>query len=289
MREGYAIANGIRLFYVEEGEGPLVLLCHGFPESWYSWRHQLGPLGEAGYRAVAIDMPGYGLSDKPDATYDVVWLSACLEGLIGALGHERAVLAGHDWGGLIVWPFARIHPERTAGVIGLNTPDLPRTPVPTTEFFRQLDMPRLQYILAFQERGQAEAGIEADVRAFIELFMLGPATVRKEVFTEEVLSRYIEPLRPTGAITPPLEYYRNMDRNWELLEPYDDVKIEVPCLMICAEGDLVLPPSLAEGMDARVTDLEVVTIEDCGHWTQQERPEATTQAMLSYLERVRPW
>jgi pimeloyl-ACP methyl ester carboxylesterase len=116
-----------------------VLLCHGFPEFWYSWRHQIGPLAEAGLHVVAVDLPGYGRSDKPDRSYDVEWLTACLSEAIEGVGHERAVLAGHDWGGLLVWPFARIHPHRTAGVIGLNTPDLPRTPIPTTEFLRQMD------------------------------------------------------------------------------------------------------------------------------------------------------
>jgi pimeloyl-ACP methyl ester carboxylesterase len=286
---GYVVANGIRIFYVEEGSGPLVLLCHGFPESWYSWRHQLEPLGEAGFRAVAIDMPGYGRSDKPDATYDVEWLSACLAGVIEGLGHERAVMVGHDWGGLLVWPFARLHRERVAGVIGLNVPDLPRYDMPPTELFAALGSDQHSYILFFQKRYEAEAVLEADVDAALRTVFLGDGTVRKEVFTDEVLRVYADTFRPKGALTPPLEYYRNMDRNWELMEPHDSMKIEVPCLMICAAGDPVLPPALADQMEGRVLDYEVVTIEDCGHWTQQEQPEATTEHMLSYLRRLERW
>jgi pimeloyl-ACP methyl ester carboxylesterase len=289
VRERYVVTNDIRLFCVEEGDGPLVLLLHGFPEFWYSWRHQIAPLAQAGFHVVAPDLPGYGRSDKPDVTYDVMWLTDCIAGLIEGLGHEQAVLAGHDWGGLLVWPFARLHPEKTAGVIGLNVPDLPRPPMPTTKFFEEIGADQFAYILFFQERYKAEETIEADVDAFAHQLFRQSATVKTDAFPDEVLKAYADTFRPKGAITPPLEYYRNMDRNWELLEPYDDVKIEVPCLMICAEGDPVLPPRLADGMDARVPDVDVVTIRDCGHWTQQEQPEETTRHMLAYLRELRAW
>jgi pimeloyl-ACP methyl ester carboxylesterase len=288
-RDGFVVANGIRVYYVEQGQGPLVLLCHGFPEFWYSWRHQIGPLAEAGFHAVAVDLPGYGRSDKPDRSYDVQWLTACLSEAIEGLGHERAVLAGHDWGGLLVWPFARMHPHRTAGVIGINTPDLPRTPIPTTEFLRQMDSSNTRYILEFQERGKAEAAFEADPHAFLDLIYVGPACKKKEAFTQEVLDVYHSVFEPKGAITPPLEYYRNMDRNWELIEPYDDATIDLPSLMICAADDPVLHPGLTGGMEQRVPKVELVTIEDCGHWTQQEQPAATTEHMLRYLRSLDPW
>jgi alpha-beta hydrolase superfamily lysophospholipase len=113
-RDGFVVANGIRMYYVEQGQGPLVLLCHGFPEFWYSWRHQIGPLADAGFHVAAVDLPGYGRSDKPDRSYDVKWLTACLSEAIQGLGHERAVLAGHDWGGLLVWPF-RAHASTPDG------------------------------------------------------------------------------------------------------------------------------------------------------------------------------
>ena len=267
----------------------MVLLCHGFPEHSYSWRHQLAPLAEAGFRAVAVDLPGYGRSDKPDVTYDVEWLCGCLAGAIPGLGAERAVMVGHDWGGLLVWPFARMYPELTAGVIGLNTPDFARPEEPPVELMRRSGSQRTAYIVAFQERGAAEAAAESDIVGFLSLFFRGPATVRMEVFTDEVIEAFADPLRPAGAFTPPLEYYRNIDRNWELLARFDGVRIEVPCLLISGAGDPVLRPEDAEGMEERVPDLKKVVIEDCGHWTQQEQPERTTEAMLEYLRAVEPW
>lgn len=291
MRDGYATTNGIRMYYVEEGRGPLVLLCHGFPETSYSYRRQLAPLAEAGFRAVAVDLPGYGRSDKPDVAYDVEWLNDCLAGLIGALGHERAVMVGHDWGGLLVWPFARRHPARTAGVIGINTPDLPRPAVPPVQLLRELSPDEPIYIVQFQERGVAEWvfswGRGAD--DFVEMIFRSVATVQQHVFTDEVLEVYKAAFRPSGALTPPIEYYRNLDRNWELTADIDGSTISVPCLMISAAGDPVLTPAMADGMEERIPDLEKVVIDDCGHWTQQEQPEATTAAMLGYLSRLDPW
>src|SRR5688572_2807788 len=143
MRDRLLATNGIRLFAVESGpsRGPLVLLVHGWPEFWWSWRHQLPVLGDAGYHAVAVDLPGYGRSDKPDAVYDEAWVNTCLAGAIPALGHDRAVVVGHDWGGLLAWPFARRFPELTAGVVGVNTPDFPRFDHPPVQMMRDL-LPR---------------------------------------------------------------------------------------------------------------------------------------------------
>ncbi|MGH2808948.1 MAG: alpha/beta fold hydrolase [Actinomycetota bacterium] len=287
MRQGYVVANGIRVYYVEEGDGPLVLMCHGFPETHFSWRHQMAPIARAGFRAVAIDLPGYGRSDKPDVAYDIDFVGNCLAEVVTGLGHDRAVMVGHDWGALQVWPFARIHADRTAAVIAFNVPDLPRLDIPPIELFRQLGTHRTNYILEFQERGTAEDKIEGDLDGFFELMLRGPATVKKEVMTNDVIETFKAQFRPRGAITPALEYYRNMDRNWELIEPYDGTKIEVPCLMVMAEGDRVLPPKLADGMEERVPNVEKVVFEDCGHWTQQEQPERTNEGMVSFLERHR--
>lgn len=285
MDTGFVTANGIRVFYAARGEGPLVLLCHGFPEAWFSWRHQLEPIADAGYRAVAIDLPGYGRSDKPDVNYDVVWLCECLSGVVEGLGYDDAVMVGHDWGGLLVWPFARLHAPRTRAVIGLNTPDLPRFDIPPTQLFAQMG-DTFQYILSFQERGAMEARFESDPKQFLTLFYLG-AAVRKEVFADDVIERYLEYFSPRGAITPPLEYYRNLDRSWDLTEHIADVKVEVPSLMISAAGDPVLTPAMADGMEDRVTDLHRVLVEDCGHWTQQEQPEMTSRHMVEFLEGLR--
>ncbi len=171
----------------------------------------------------------------------------------------------------------------------MNTPDLARTPIAPVALLRQINPNQPLYIVQFQERGAAEYFIHSDVDGFIRFMFLGPVTVRKEVFTDDVLQVYADAFRPLGAITPPLEYYRNMDRNWELMAPYADRLVEVPCLMITAEGDPVLSPMLATGMEARVPDLETVLIRECGHWTQQEQPEETAAHMLRYLQRLRAW
>jgi pimeloyl-ACP methyl ester carboxylesterase len=288
VRQRYVTTNGIRVFCVEEGDGPLVLLVHGFPEFWWSWRHQLPAIAAAGFRAVAIDLPGYGRSDKPDVVYDEEFLNTCLAGVITGLGHEQAVLAGHDWGGLLVWPFARRFPERTAGIIGVNTPDLPRMPMPMVQMMRQaLDPPN--YIVQFQDRGPAEFILGANVQVWLEAMFLGPVTRRTECFPPEVIARFVEQFAPIGAVTPPIEYYRNIDRNWELATPFADAKVEAPCLMIMAEHDPVLTPALAEGMEDRVPNLTKVLIHDCGHWTQQEQPEATNTAIVDYLQTLTPY
>ncbi len=294
MRSRYVTTNGIRLFCLEAGppDGPLVLMLHGFPELAYAWRHQVAALGAAGFHAAAPDLPGYGRSDKPDVTYDCEWVNACLIGVVDAFGHEQAVVAGHDWGGLLVWMMARQYPERLAGVIGVNTPDFPRTPIPPVQLLRQIFAETPIYIIQFQERGLAEWVLSWGRGSddFIDMIFGGAAgSNNSDAFPPAVLDVYKDAFRPAGALTPPIEYYRNMDRNWELMAPIADRTIDVPCLMISATDDPVLTPAMSEGMEERVPNLERIVIENCGHWTQQERPEETTAAMLSYLERLAGW
>jgi len=288
VRERYVTTNGIRLFLAEEGSGPMVLLVHGFPEHWWSWRHQLPALAAAGYHAVAIDLPGYGRSDKPDVAYEETWLNACIAGVPAALGAEQCVIVGHDWGGILVWAFARRYPELLAGVVGLNTPDLPRPAMPLTDLLRMIFPDEPPYILQFQERGPADWILGRDPLGFMEAMLLGPATKRHEVFPPEVVARLAEPLMPWGAITPPIEYYRNLDRNWETSADLPE-QVTVPALMVSAADDPVLTPAMANGMEERVPNLTKVLIEDCGHWTQQEQPEATNEALISWLDGLPRW
>ena len=161
-------ANGIRMHLTEQGTGPLVLLCHGFPESWYSWRHQLRALAEAGFHAVAPDMRGYGQTDRPDAIdqYTLLHLVGDMVGLLDALGEEQAVIAGHDWGAPVAWHAALLRPERFRGVIGLSVPYRPRGPVRPTTVMPQTD-DAVFYQLYFQTPGVAEAELEQDVRFYI--------------------------------------------------------------------------------------------------------------------------
>lgn len=285
------VANGIRLFSLEDGRpsDPLVLFCHGFPQLAWAWRHQLPPVAEAGFRAVAVDMPGYGHSDKPDVAYDVVWLASVLAGAISGLGHDRAVVVGHDFGGAVAWPLARLHPDRVSGVVGVNMPDLAHLPVPPVELLRSARPDRPNYMVQFQDRGAAEFFAELDMRGFLEMFFRTRTTVNVDAFPDDVLAVYLDALAPTGAITPPLEYYRNLDRNWELMAAYAEVEIEVPCLMITTAGDPVLTPAMSEGMEERVPDLQRAHIENCGHYTPEECPREMTAALLDYLRRLPAW
>ncbi len=293
MRERYVAANGIRLFCYEAGDpnDPLVLLLHGFPEIAYAWRFQVDAIAAEGYHVVAPDMPGYGRSDKPDVVYDIEFLNGTMASLVGSLGHAQCVIAGHDWGGILVWQFARQFPELTAGVIGLNTPDLVRTPIAPVAMLRAIFVDTPIYIIQFQERGLAEWVLSWGRGAddFIEMIYLNQTTKNLAVFPPEVLEVYKQAFRPIGALTPPIEYYRNMDRNWELSAAWCDRTIAVPCLMISAADDPVLPPSLAIGMEDRIAQLTKVVIENCGHWTQQEQPEATNAAIMPYLASLPRW
>ncbi len=280
----------MRFFCLEAGDSadPLVLLCHGFPEIALSWRHQIDALAALGFHVVAPDLPGYGRTDKPDVDYDIVFLNGALAALVTALGHETVVVAGHDWGGILVWNFARQFPEMTAGVIGVNTPDLARSPIPPVQMLRMVFPDTPIYIIGFQDRGVAEWifswGKGHD--DFIEMIFLNDMVKNPDAFPDEILEQFKIAFRPAGALTPPIEYYRNLDRNWELSKGWADRKIDVPCLMISAADDPVLTPAMADGMEERVPNLVKVVIDNCGHWTQQERPAETTSAMAAYLVKL---
>jgi pimeloyl-ACP methyl ester carboxylesterase len=314
-------ANGIHLHFVEQGEGPLIVLCHGFPELWYSWRHQLPALSAAGFRAVAVDMRGYGKSDRPEAIdqYTLLHLVGDMVGLLDALGVERAVIAGHDWGAVVAWHAALLRPDRFRAVIALSVPYLQRSPVAPT-----LIMPRRKdavfYILYFQERGVAEAELERDVRQTF-LRMLGggsvaggsregsvhgpvgmvprdggllssrptPATLPNWL-TEADIDFYVREFERTG-FSGGLNFYRNMDRNWELLAPFEGAKVTVPALYTVGDRDLILA---FQGMDRVIANLAnnvpqlrgKFILADCGHWTQQERPSEVNAAMIDFLREL---
>jgi len=291
MRARYVVANGVRLHALEAGRrsDPLVLFCHGFPQLAWSWRHQIPVVAGRGYHAVAIDMPGYGRSDKPDVRYDVAFLAATVAAAVPALGHERAVLVGHDFGGAVVWPLARMHPSVVAGVVGVNMPDLPHLPLPPLEVLRSVRPDRPNYMVQFQDEAAPEFFAELSIRGFLELFFRTRTTVNVDAFPDEVLDVYEEAFAPRGALTPPLDYYRNLDRNWELTADHEGVRIDVPCLMITTDGDPILTPELSAGMEERVPNLSRVEIADCGHYTQEERPAEMTAALLAYLDAVPSW
>lgn len=309
--------NGIDMAVYEMGpkDGVPVVMCHGFPELAYSWRHQLPALAAAGYRAIAPDQRGYGLTSRPEKLedYDMAHLTGDLVGMLDALGIDKAIFVGHDWGGLIVWQMPLLHPHRVAGVIGVNTPFLPRSPMDPIAAMRAVygeDM----YIVYFQTPGAADAALAQDVGKTFRFFMRKNNLTAAEyaklpqeerrlelvkalnsdesdwpgelVMPKDELQVFIDSFTRTG-FTGGINWYRNLSRNWQASEGIEQ-KVTVPSLMVMAEDDVVLSPAMAEGMGDYVDDLEKVLIQHCGHWTQQEHPEELNTVMLSWLERRFP-
>lgn len=319
----YADVNGVRLAYYEAGPrtGIPVVLCHGFPELAFSWRHQIKALADAGRWVIAPDQRGYGLTKGPEAVedYDIVHLCGDLVALLDHLGVEKAVFAGHDWGGVIVWQMPLLHPDRVAGIIGLNTPFNARPPVDPIEIMRRR-MGERMYIVHFQTPGEADAVLNASARRTMNLFLKRPAAIeapsqgfaterkegdpsafalvdtlaaydpaedpRETFMSEAEFEVFVETFERTG-FTGGINWYRNFSRNWRLSEGLRQ-HVPHPSLMIMAEKDAVLPPSATEGMEAFIPDLEKRLVTDSGHWTQQEQPEQVNRLMIDWLDRRFP-
>jgi pimeloyl-ACP methyl ester carboxylesterase len=312
--------NGIRMHIAEQGTGPLVVLCHGFPESWYSWRHQLPALAAAGFHAVAPDMRGYGRTDRPDAIdqYTLLHLVGDMVGLLDVLGAESAVIVGHDWGAPVAWHAALLRPDRFRAVVGLSVPYRPRGTVRPTTVMPQTD-DAVFYQLYFQTPGVAEAELEGNVGSTLRRLLYSVSGDASRGGTRMgnydavgmvprsggFLSHSVEPrsLPPwlteadieffTSEFTRTgfrggLNWYRNIDRNWELLAPFAGARVLVPALYVAGDRDLVVA---FRGMDQLIANLptfvphlrKTVMLPGCGHWTQQERPEAVNAALLDFL------
>jgi pimeloyl-ACP methyl ester carboxylesterase len=306
--------NGIRLRVALAGQGPLIILIHGFPESWHSWRHQIPALADAGYRAAAPDVRGYGSSDKPLAieAYSIKNLCADIDGLIAALGAERAIVVGHDWGAVIAYGTALFHPERVRAVAGLSVPYLGRGPMPSVELFRNIYKDRFFYQLYFQEPGVAEAELEADVLASLRKIYYGssgeaqkakamienptgPGLLDRLVdpnpfpvwLTEADLDYFASQFRNSG-FRGPLNRYRNSERDFEQTAAFDGKPITHPTAFMAGSLDPVLRmiPGVdtVELMRKQCADLRYVQLmEDAGHWLQQERPAEVNAALLEFL------
>ncbi|MFJ3088234.1 alpha/beta hydrolase [Streptomyces sp. NPDC086838] len=308
-----------RLHLVEQGTGPLVLLVHGFPESWYSWRHQLPALASAGYRAAAIDVRGYGRSSKPTAVdaYRMLELVEDNVAVVRALGEENAVVIGHDWGSNIAATSALLHPEvfRAAGL--LSVPYAPPGGPRPTDVFSQVGGPEQEfYVSYFQEPGRAESEMEPDVRGWLAGFYAAlsadtmpaehepdphfvarggrlrdrfPAARLPAWLSEEDLDVYAGEFERTG-MTGALNRYRNMDRDWQDLAPHRGAPITQPSLFIGGTLD-ASTTWMSDAIDAYPSTLPRLSashlLEGCGHWLQQERPAEVNGLLTEWLTTVR--
>jgi epoxide hydrolase A/B len=279
-------ANGVTLAVEDVGDGTPVMLLHGFPELAYSWRNQIQPLADAGYRVIAFDQRGYGKSAKPDGVtaYGLEVLASDVIGVLDRLGLTSATLVGHDWGSIVAYTVALLHPDRVDRLVSLNVPYQGHCEgFPSIDFIRDRLADRFGYVLMLQEPGRAEAAFAKDPTSWLQAFYLGGSRGRTFMSDSE-LSVYVEAF-VEGGITGPVNWYRNIQANSERFAPHKDEPITQPTLLIAADGDPVLPLSVTEGMGHWVPDLERVIIGDCGHWTQQERPDEVTSALIRWLAR----
>jgi pimeloyl-ACP methyl ester carboxylesterase len=286
-------ANGIELQVLDEGSGPLVVLCHGFPELAFSWRRQVPALVAAGFRVVVPDMRGYGRSSAPKdvAAYDVVSLCGDLCGLLDALGEESAVFVGHDWGASVVWQLAVLDPPRVRAVAGLSVPFVPRAPAPPLPILRR-HLGDDFYIAWFQQPGVADEALARNVRRTLTTSRVwtsrwaedsGEDSEPPSWMSEAELAVYVEAFERTG-FTGGLNWYRNIDRNWELTAAVAERRVQQPALFLTGERDPVRRFMPAEAMRGWVEDLRAeVLVPGAGHWVQQEAPEIVNAALLDFL------
>jgi non-specific protein-tyrosine kinase len=320
----FARTNGISMGYYEAGaatDTPPLVLCHGWPEIAFSWRHQIKALGEAGIRVIAPDQRGYGATDRPEAVedYDMEHLTSDLVGLLDHLNIDKAIFVGHDWGGFVVWQMPLRHIDRVAGVVGVNTPHLPRAPIDPIDLFRQR-FGDTMYIVQFQDPAREPdrifgSRVEQTFDAFMrkplarpepkpseppagglgaspKLNLAFPQMVaaydakldpRTPILSAEERQVFVDTFTETG-FTGGINWYRNFSRNWQQSAGLDHT-VRVPALMIVAENDAVLPPSAADGMEKLVPDLEKYLVRDSGHWTQQEQPAEVSAKLIEWRRR----
>lgn len=312
--ERFVQANGVRLRVSERGEGPAVMLLHGFPELALSWRSQLRGLAEAGYRAIAPDMRGYGESEAPASidAYDMVTIASDVVGVLDALGEEQCVLVGHDWGAVVAWYAVLLYPERFRGLAALSVPFGGRGSKSPLSAMRDAYGENFFYMLYFQEPGVAEAELDADPRGVFERFFasLGaprePATITSpRADAGGLLGRIGRPTEPPTWIEPEvfdrfvatfertgfrggLNYYRNFDRTWERTADLAGAQIDVPVMFMAGEQDLVIAGRDRASLEAQMRPIapklvDVRLFPNTGHWVQQERAGEVNAALLEFL------
>jgi len=276
----YIITNGIRMHYVSQGEGPLIVLLHGFPEFWYSWRYQIPFLAGHGYTVIAPDLRGYNETDKPRRGYEIPTLLRDIEELVKGLGRQKAHLVGHDWGGALAWTFAMNYPEMTESLIVMNAPH----PAAMMREMRTLKQLRKSwYIFAFQIPWLPEYMLGRNNANEIGRMLRG-AALQKSAFPHEVTAKYQEAMSKPGAIRAAISYYRQLFRHLPFSVKSKGVQIQAPTLLIWGERDIALGIELTTGLERWVNDIQIKRIPDSGHWVQQEQPEKVNQFLLDFLQ-----
>ena len=316
LRPGFVDVNGVRLQVFEAGpvDGPIVILSHGFPELAFSWRQQVPALAAAGYRVLAPDQRGYGGSSRPGPVeaYDITALSGDLVALLDHAGAQRGAIIGHDWGAVVAWSTALLHPDRVAGVAGLSVPPVPRPLTPPTAAFRRIFGDNFFYILYFQEPGVADAEMAADPRRAMRRMLGGMRASQDEAtalrmlapgpagfidrlaepdrlpawLTDDDLEHYVAEFARTG-FTGALNWYRNFDRNWHIMGPPTAQTIGVPALFVGGACDPVLNfTKIGRAREVAIGPYRQVMLDGAGHWIQQERAEDINAELLAFLPTV---
>ncbi|PCJ14525.1 MAG: epoxide hydrolase [Gammaproteobacteria bacterium] len=311
----------ISLSVLVAGSGPTIVLAHGFPELAFSWRHQAENLIAAGYTVIIPDQRGYGDSDAPENVedYSLEYLTADLVRLLDYFNIEKATFVGHDWGGVVTWAMPVIYPERTQAVVGVN---MPYTPAIGLDILRRLFKKEEDlYMLWFQQRDIPEQVMDPYVEKLFNVMMRRPGSFNKSKAVKEKTVKpmltgggkanpfinikevsdpglgfltqaetdfYVAGFRDNG-FRGPINWYRNIDRNSKEFESVGREKLTLPCLMVTAQLDAALPPAMAAAMPSMCSDLEMHNIEDCGHWTQAEKPEQLNKLLIEWFaKKVKP-
>lgn len=307
-------SNGINMRIAEAGSGPLVIMAHGWPESWFSWRHQIPAVAAAGYHVVAPDMRGYGKTDRPPAIedYDVHHVSADLVGLVDAMGEKSAILVGHDWGASVCWNSLLLHPTRFSALAAFSVPYGGRGQTRPTDSMRAANGDNFYYMLYFQTPGVAEKEFDADPRGILSRLYLSPQSPREAPvltdpkmsaggwiprlgapkglpgwLTQQELDYYVSEFTQAG-FRGGINYYRNIDRNWETTPQLTGARISQPVMFMAGEQDTVIRGATAAALQASIgrvaSDLRGVTlVPGVGHWVQQEAPDAVNKQLLAFL------
>jgi pimeloyl-ACP methyl ester carboxylesterase len=294
-------ANDITIEVYEAGEqnkGNPIVLCHGWPEHAYSWRHQMPALAAAGFHVIVPNQRGYGNSSRPDQVtdYDISCLTGDLAALLDHFGYDDAIFVGHDWGANVVWSMAQLHPHRVSKIINLALPYQARTPLPWIVFMEEFFGADNYFVHFNRQPGVADAVLDQNTSQFLRnlyrknvpatpptpgMMMINLALAETSlgdpILSDEELAVYVAAFEETG-FNGSINWYRNMDRNWQILADVDPI-IKHPALMIYGEQDMI-PKS--ENLADFVPNVDVVSL-DCGHWIQQEMPDETTHEMLEWL------